>query len=63
MNLVVPISMGLGPALGGFLVASTSYQLLFTVSAICGVLSLIFASKLKKKPQYTTNPHNITALF
>ncbi len=55
MNLVVPICMGLGPALGGFLVASTSYQLLFTVSAICGLLSLIFASKLKKKPQYVIN--------
>ena len=52
MNLVVPICMGLGPALGGFLVASTSYQLLFTVSAICGVLSLICASQLNKKPQY-----------
>ncbi len=60
MTLVAPIGMGLGPTLGGFLVASTSYQLLFTVSAICGVLSLIFASQLKKKPQCTTNPQHKT---
>ena len=60
MNLVAPICMGLGPALGGFLVASNGYQLLFTVSAICGVLSLIFASRLKKKPQYIPNLQNKT---
>ena len=60
MNVVAPIGMGLGPALGGFLVASTGYQLLFTVSASFGVFSLIFASQLPKKPQYTTNPHHKT---
>ncbi len=60
MNVVAPIGMGLGPALGGFLVASTGYQLLFTASASFGVFSLIFASQLPKKPQYTTIPHHKT---
>ncbi len=55
MNLVVPLGMGLGPALGGFLANSTSYQLLFAFSAICGFLSLIFASKLQKKPELSGN--------
>ena len=49
MNLVVPISMGLGPAFGGFLVASTSYSVLFSVAASCGFLSLILATRLKNK--------------
>ncbi len=61
MNLVVPIGMGLGPALGGFLVSLASYQLLFAFSAISGVLAIIFASKLKTKPQYLTkNQQNQT---
>ena len=55
MNLVVPLGMGLGPALGGFLANSTSYQLLFTFAASCGFLSLIFASKLQKKPELSGN--------
>ena len=60
MNLVVPLGMGFGPAFGGFLVASNGYQLLFIVSASCGVLSLILASKLGKITQYITNTHNKT---
>ena len=60
MNLVVPIGMGLGPALGGFLVSLASYQLLFALSATSGVLALIFASKLKTKPQYLTKNPNPT---
>ena len=51
MNLVVPLGMGFGPAIGGFLVASAGYQLLFTVSASCGFISLLLASKLSKKTQ------------
>ena len=50
MNLVVPLGMGFGPALGGFLVASAGYQLLFTVSASCGFASLIIAAKLNQEP-------------
>ena len=56
MNLAVPIGMSIGPALGGFLQASgkqyypegTGYELLFGISTICGVLSLIFSSQIKE---------------
>ncbi|MEM9273248.1 MAG: MFS transporter [Cyanobacteria bacterium P01_F01_bin.143] len=51
MNLVVPLGMGIGPALGSFLVESISYELLFTVSASCGLVSLILASQLKRNSQ------------
>lgn len=48
MNLTVPLGMGTGPALGGFLEANTSYETLFTVSAICGFLAFIFSSQLQE---------------
>lgn len=56
MNLAVPIGMSIGPALGGFLQASgkqyfpegTGYEVLFGISAICGVLALIFSSQIKE---------------
>ncbi|MGK7896405.1 MAG: MFS transporter, partial [Xenococcus sp. (in: cyanobacteria)] len=60
MNLVVPLGMGLGPALGGFLVASTGYQLLFAVSASCGLLSLIFASQLHRKSRSQINSPQVS---
>ncbi|MGK7893245.1 MAG: MFS transporter [Xenococcus sp. (in: cyanobacteria)] len=61
MNLVVPLGMGFGPALGGFLVALSGYQLLFVVSASCGLISLMLASKLKKKSQ-SVSPSRVKAL-
>jgi MFS family permease len=48
MNLTVPLGMGIGPALGGFLEANTSYETLFAVSAICGFLALICSSQLQE---------------
>ncbi len=56
MNLAVPIGMSIGPALGGFLQASgkqyfpegTGYEVLFGISAICGVLALVFSSQIKE---------------
>ena len=56
MNLAVPIGMSMGPALGGFLQASgkqfvpdgTGYEVLFTVSLICGGLALLLASQIEE---------------
>ena len=55
MNLAVPIGMSVGPALGGFLQTSgrrffpegTGYEILFGVSALCGILALVFALQIK----------------
>ena len=49
MNLAVPIGMGIGPALGGFVQGSFGYQVLFVVSAICGILALLLGSRLRDK--------------
>jgi MFS family permease len=48
MNLAVPLGMGIGPALGGFLQVNTSYATLFAVSATCGFLALISSSQLQE---------------
>ena len=56
MNLAVPIGMSIGPALGGFLQAGgkqyfpegTGYEVLFGISALCGVLALVFSSLIKE---------------
>ncbi|ELS02632.1 arabinose efflux permease family protein [Xenococcus sp. PCC 7305] len=56
MNLVSPLGMGLGPALGGFLVVSNSYRLLFGVAASCGICSLVLATQLRKIPQNIRTP-------
>ena len=54
MNLVVPLGMSIGPALGGFLQTSgeklvpggTGYEVLFLVSSCCGWLALILSSQI-----------------
>ena len=54
MNLVVPLGMSIGPALGGFLQTSgeklvpggTGYEILFVVSSCCGWLALILSSQI-----------------
>ena len=56
MNLAVPTGMSIGPALGGFLQDSgkklvaegTGYEILFLVSAMCGVLALILSSRVQE---------------
>ena len=48
MNLAVPIGMGIGPALGGYLASSTNYQTIFVVSAFCGFVALILSSQLRE---------------
>lgn len=48
MNLAVPIGMGIGPALGGYLASSTNYQTIFVVSASCGFVALILSSRLRE---------------
>jgi MFS family permease len=48
MNLTVPLGMGIGPALGGFLQTKTSYGTLFAVSASCGFLALILSGQLQE---------------
>ena len=55
MNLAVPIGMSIGPALGGFLQANgkqyvpegSGYEVLFSISAICGILAFALSSQIK----------------
>ena len=55
MNLAVPIGMSIGPALGGFLQANgkqyvpegSGYEVLFGISAICGILAFALSSQIK----------------
>ncbi len=49
MNLAVPIGMSIGPALGGFVQGSLGYQVLFVISASCGILALLLGSRLRDK--------------
>ena len=56
MNLAVPIGMSIGPALGGFLQFSgkeyfpqgTGYEVLFGLSAICGICALALSSQIQE---------------
>jgi MFS family permease len=56
MNLAVPVGMSIGPAVGGFLQASgkqyfpqgTGYEVLFGISAICGLIAFAFSSQIKE---------------
>ena len=51
MSLVAPIGMAVGPALGGFLQVHIGYEILFSVSAICGLLALLLANQVKETGQ------------
>lgn len=58
MSLAVPIGMAVGPAVGGFLQEYTSYQVLFSVSAGCGILASILATQIREfesSPKYKTS--------
>lgn len=65
MNLVVPIGMSIGPAWGGFLQSSgqqfltqgSGYELLFMISAGCGILSFLLSSQIQESalPQANTS--------
>lgn len=46
MSLAVPVGMAVGPALGGFLEASTGYISLFSVAAGLGCLACVLASRV-----------------
>ncbi|MGB2924733.1 MAG: MFS transporter [Limnothrix sp.] len=53
MSLVIPIGMSIGPVLGGYLLGTAGYPVIFTVSAICGIAAFLFASQTKEKPAAT----------
>lgn len=76
MNLAVPIGMSIGPALGGFLQTSgkqyfpegTGYEVVFGISAICGILALIFSSQIEESGlpndiAQTDNPQGVQREF
>ncbi|MGF1542290.1 MAG: MFS transporter [Pleurocapsa sp.] len=56
MNLAVPLGMSIGPALGGFLQfhgkqyvpAGTGYEVVFTLSTICGISALLLSSQIQE---------------
>lgn len=55
MSLSVPIGMAIGPALGGFLEADTSYQVLFFISASFGFIALILACQIRELDYRVSN--------
>jgi MFS family permease len=56
MNLVVPVGMSMGPALGGFLESigkqyvpnGTGYEVVFILSIICGIFALLLSTQIKE---------------
>lgn len=46
MSLVAPIGMGIGPVLGSFLQQEWGYPILFSVTTILGILSLLLSSQV-----------------
>jgi MFS family permease len=68
MNLAVPVGMSIGPAVGGFLQASgkqyfpqgTGYEVLFGISAICGLIALAFSSLIEESalPNAVSQSHS-----
>jgi len=51
MSLVVPIGMGIGPALGGSLERNLGYTPIFIMAACAGFLSLFLASKIHEEKE------------
>ncbi|AFY36516.1 major facilitator superfamily MFS_1 [[Leptolyngbya] sp. PCC 7376] len=51
MSLAIPIGMSIGPVLGGYLLGTVGYPVIFSVSALCGMTAFIFASQAKEKPR------------
>ncbi|WP_017293748.1 MFS transporter [Geminocystis herdmanii] len=62
MSLAVPVGMAFGPAVGGFLQEATSYQVLFSVSALCGILALISAIQIREFDSLKKKQNDITNL-
>ena len=58
MSLVNPIGMGIGPAMGGFLVVATGYIPLFIVSSGLGVISLL-CSSIVEEPYSVPEKHPV----
>ncbi|NJN76450.1 MAG: MFS transporter [Synechococcaceae cyanobacterium RL_1_2] len=72
MNLVIPIGMTLGPAIGGFLENLVSYRTMFLVATGIGLLSFLTAlplpetdelSKTEEQRATPINPRNLIQLF
>ena len=59
MNLAVPLGMGIGPALGGYLQTNTSYELLFGVSAFCGWSAWALSSQMREASRQELNKQNL----
>ncbi|MDJ0681439.1 MAG: MFS transporter [Xenococcaceae cyanobacterium MO_167.B52] len=62
MNLAVPIGMGMGPALGGFVQGNFGYSTLFSLSATCGILAVFLGSFLRDKISCQTINHVANAV-
>ncbi|MGK7924815.1 MAG: MFS transporter [Spirulina sp.] len=48
MMMVLPLGMGLGPVLGGYIAELAGYSVLFIVSGILGIFTVIFASQIRE---------------
>ena len=48
MSLANPLGVAIGPAIGGFMMATNSYPQIFWISIICGTIASIFASQLRE---------------
>lgn len=56
MSLAIPIGMSIGPVLGGSLLKNADYPLIFTVAAVCGIISFLFASQTREAPRTQSQP-------
>lgn len=71
MNLAVPVGMSIGPALGGFLQINgkqyipegTGFEVVFTISAICGAIAFALSSQIKETALPGSMPQATSAVI
>ncbi|OKH19727.1 MFS transporter [[Limnothrix rosea] IAM M-220] len=51
MSLAIPLGMSIGPVLGGYMLGTVGYPVIFSVSALCGMAAFVFASQTHEKPR------------
>lgn len=64
MSLAIPLGMSIGPVLGGYLLEVVNYPVIFTVSGLCGLGAVLFASQTSEATPKTIAPEeNPTTLL
>ena len=58
MSLANPLGVAIGPAIGGYLMASSSYREIFWISIIFGTIASIFACQLRESKVQIDQPES-----